>query len=204
MGLFAALPLWPVTALCLVRTAGRGVFSGLRCGLGVGSANGLAAIIALVGLRAIAALPADFRSLLALCGSLIVIVIGILMLRRRHIVKAAHDKPRIHTPFGDIGLPVVLILSNPWSIPSLAAYCTILGLHAESLGLPEALLVGSGVVAGTLLLWAVIGKVSQSSASRHILRFRHWSYVALGILLVIGGSTALIYTARSFIVRMQG
>ncbi|HYT12473.1 MAG TPA: LysE family transporter, partial [Candidatus Nitrosopolaris sp.] len=85
LGFAVAATPGPIFLLCLRRTLLRGWLSGLVSGLGVATADGLYAAVAVFGVTAVTSLLAGERKALAVAGGALLIVLG---------VRIALEKPK--------------------------------------------------------------------------------------------------------------
>lgn len=182
----------PIFFLCLRRTLLRGWRAGLLSGLGVATADGFYAAIAVFGVAALATILVGGTRWLALIGGAALIVLGLRSVVERPVL------PREQAPVTGRGLAwsylstLGLTITNPATIVSFAALAAALGAGLSGGILPPALVV-VGVFAGSATWWVLLAAMAA------LLRTRITPAVArtIGIVsgLAIAGLGALAIVA---------
>ena len=164
LGLAVAAAPGPIFFLCLRRTLVRGWLFGLVSGLGVATADGFYAAVAVFGITAITSLLTGERKALALAGGALLIVLG---------VRIALEKPK------DLATPVAngrhlawaylstlgLTITNPATILSFAALAATLGAGAGGGYLRPALVVFA-VLLGSAAWWCLLAGATTGLRAR--------------------------------------
>lgn len=154
IGLLVAVPVGPLGLLCINRSLMLGALAGLASGLGVASADALAAGIAALGISFVSDFLFEFQVLLRLIGGMFLCVIGYRIYRAEPAVKV----PTISTNglLGAYATTFFLTFSNPVTILSFVAIYA--GWHVPTLHghyLSAALLM-TGVFIGSALWWVLL------------------------------------------------
>jgi threonine/homoserine/homoserine lactone efflux protein len=168
----------PIFFLCLRRTLTRGWISGIVCGLGVATGDGLYAALAAFGVAAVTSALVAQRRWLALVGGAVLLALGLRIVLRR----PAGSEPAIAPGAGstsDYLSTLGLTLTNPATILAFAAVFTVLGVGTTGGRLAATLLV-LGVVLGSGAWWVVLATVVA------LLRARVTPTVVRGISLLSG------------------
>ncbi|TMD89075.1 MAG: LysE family translocator [Chloroflexi bacterium] len=164
LGLAVAAAPGPIFFLCLRRTLVRGWLFGLVSGLGVATADGFYAAVAVFGITAITSLLTGERKALALAGGALLIVLG---------VRIALEKPK------DLATPVAngrhlawaylstlgLTITNPATILSFAALAATLGAGAGGGYLRPAFVVFA-VLLGSAAWWCLLAGATTGLRAR--------------------------------------
>ncbi len=180
----------PIFFLCLRRTLLRGWRVGLFSGLGVATADGIYAAIAVFGVAAIATFLAGGSRWLSLIGGAALIVLGLRSVIER---PAASDQ----APATGRGLAwayastLGLTITNPATIVSFAALAAALGTGLRG-SLVSPLLVVAGVFAGSAAWWLLLAGMAAlmrtrvtPSVARTIGIISGLAIAALGVLAVV-------------------
>src|SRR3989304_7600794 len=93
IGFVVAVPVGPLGLLCINRALALGALCGLFSGLGVATADALAAGIAALGISLISGFLTDHQVLLRLGGGCFLCYLGL---------KIYRTKPAVQTPTGDV------------------------------------------------------------------------------------------------------
>lgn len=188
LGLAIAAPLGPIGALCISRTLERGFAAGVAGGLGTALADGVYAALAAFGFAAFSdALAAVDRPLRLVGGAFL------LWLGWRSMTPAPPRTAAAVSVRDLVGTTVatfLLTIANPMTILSFAAIFAGLGL-ASGTGTAGAVLVVSGVLAGSMLWWSMLS--GGVALARHRLSdaFALWVSRLSGVVLIAFGLWAL-------------
>jgi threonine/homoserine/homoserine lactone efflux protein len=155
LGFAVAASPGPIFFLCLRRTLLRGRLYGLLSGLGVATADGAYAAIAVFGVAALTTAIAGGRRPLAVIGGAALIVLGarILLERRRkpNETPAATRAGLAWAFLSTFGLTI----TNPATVISFAALATTLGLGTGA-GFVKSSVLVVGVLLGSAAWWCVL------------------------------------------------
>jgi threonine/homoserine/homoserine lactone efflux protein len=154
IGLVVAVPVGPLGLLCINRSLMLGALGGLASGLGVASADALAAGISALGISFVADFLAEYQVFLRLVGGTFLCVLGYRIYRTEPAVQVATIST--NGLFSAYATTFFLALSNPVTFLSFIAIYA--GWHVETLQghyLAAALLM-AGVFIGSGLWWIVL------------------------------------------------
>ncbi|SFQ61310.1 putative LysE/RhtB family amino acid efflux pump [Roseivivax halotolerans] len=188
IGLAIAAPLGPIGALCINRTLERGFVAGVAGGLGTALADGVYAALAAFGFAAFSSILSVIDIPLRLVGGTFMLWLGWKGLTPSPPRMAAKVSAR--DLIGTTASTFVLTITNPLTILSFAAVFAGLGLASGS-GATSALLVVSGVFAGSMLLWGILS--GGVALARHRLpeTFAAWVSRLSGVVLIAFGLWAI-------------
>lgn len=190
IGLVVAVPVGPLGLLCINRSLMLGPVAGLASGLGVASADALAAGIAALGISFVSDFLVDYQVWLRTVGGIFLCVLGYRIYRTEPAVKV----PTISTN-GLLGAYVTtffLTFSNPVTILSFIAIYA--GWHVPTLHghyLAAALLM-MGVFIGSALWWAVLFAALTLFRLHISHAFLGWVHRVSGVVIVGFGVTVLL------------
>jgi threonine/homoserine/homoserine lactone efflux protein len=190
MGLVVAVPVGPLGLLCINRALMMGPTHGLFSGLGVATADALAAAIAALGITLISSFLSTHQVLLRLIGGAFLCYLG-------HAIYTA--KPASQAPMKSInGLlgcymtTLLLTVSNPVTILSFVAIYA--GWHVPSLHghYAAAATLTLGVFAGSALWWVGLFLGLTIFHERFNLRLLFWVHRVSGVVIAVFGVIVLL------------
>jgi threonine/homoserine/homoserine lactone efflux protein len=189
-GLALAAPVGPVGLVCIRRTLSRGMLSGFLSGMGAAIVDAMYASVAAFGVTIISSTLAKYSSILELVGGLFLCALGIHAIRSHKVVEASD--PQSHSHYGDFASVFVLTLTNPATIIGFAALFSALGLTGEEGSRRGAMILVSGVFAGSALWWLILSTVMHHI--RHFLsgKSMHWINLVSGAAIVLIGVVVII------------
>jgi threonine/homoserine/homoserine lactone efflux protein len=190
IGMMVAVPVGPLSLLCINRALATGALCGLFSGLGVATADALAAGIAALGITLISGFLTDHQVLLRLgCGCLLC-YFGL---------KIYRTKPAVQTPSGNVnGLAAayattfLLTLSNPMTILSFIAIYAgwqVESLHGHYLA---AAVLTLGVFCGSALWWVLLFLGMTTFPDKFSLKTLGWIHRVSGALITGFGLVLLL------------
>jgi threonine/homoserine/homoserine lactone efflux protein len=165
LGFLVAASPGPIFFLCLRRTLLRGWRVGLLSGLGVATADGVYAAIAIFGIAAVTTFVSGASRWLALVGGAALIVVGL-----RSIIErpgdAAQQQPATARGLASAYASTLgLTITNPATVISFAALAAALGAGLSG-GLIKPATVVLGVFAGSATWWAVLATLAAALRAR--------------------------------------
>ena len=190
MGLVVAVPVGPLGLLCIHRALMLGPVCGLFSGLGVATADALAAGIAALGFTLISGFLTDHQLLLRLLGGAFLCYLG---------YKICVTEPAAQAPTQDInGLlsayatTFLLTFSNPVTILSFVAIYA--GWHVPSLDgrYDAAATLTLGVFTGSALWWVGLFIGLTTFHDTFNLRFLFWVHRVSGVIIAGFGVILLL------------
>ena len=179
LGFLVAASPGPIFFLCLRRTLLRGWRVGFLSGLGVATADGSYAAVAVFGVAALATFLTGASRWLGLIGGAALVVLGVRSLIER---PATAEQPATVTGRGlawAYASTLGLTITNPATIVSFAALAAALGAGLAG-GFERPAAVVAGVFAGSAAWWALLATLAS------LLRARVTPSVARSIGVVSG------------------
>lgn len=165
LGFLVAASPGPIFFLCLRRTLLRGWLVGFASGLGVATADGFYAAIAIFGVAAVATFVTGASRWLALVGGLALIVIGLRSIVERARAAEQQQPPTARSLASAYASVLGLTITNPATIISFAALAAALGAGLSG-GLVRPVTVVLGVFAGSATWWAVLATLAAALRAR--------------------------------------
>lgn len=155
LGILIAMPVGPITLLCIRRTLAHGRLSGLLSGLGVATADGAYGLVAALGLTAISGFLLKGQIFLGIAGGLFMCYLGLKAFRSKPAHDAAVAKDR--GGLRDYSSALALTITNPMTILMFLGIFAGLGIHSGNY-LDSSLLV-VGVFLGSAVWWVALAYV---------------------------------------------
>ena len=195
IGVVVAVPVGPLGLLCINRSLMLGALAGLASGLGVASADALAAGIAALGISFIADFLSQYQFLLRMIGGVFLCVLGYRIYRIEPAVKV----PTISTNglLGAYATTFFLTISNPVTILSFIAIYAgwhVPTLHGHYL---SAALLTMGVFIGSGMWWVVLFTGLTLFRMNISHGFLGWVHRISGAVIVGFGITVLLSLSLS-------
>ena len=181
MGLVVAVPVGPLGLLCINRSLAMGPTYGLFSGLGVATADALAAAIAALSIALVSGFLIEYQLILRLIGGAFLCYLGYTIYM---------TEPVTHAPIKDINGLVgayattfFLTFSNPVTILSFVAIYA--GWHVPSLAgqYVAAATLTIGVFIGSALWWVALFLGLEAFHEKFNLRFLFWVHRVSGAII---------------------
>jgi threonine/homoserine/homoserine lactone efflux protein len=189
-GLALAAPVGPVGLLCIRRTLTRGMLSGLLSGMGAAVADAIYASVAAFGVTIISSTLDRYSSALEICGGILLCILGVHAIKRHHIIEVQAGAPTnlVQTFFSTLAIT----LTNPATIIGYAALFSALGLTGDEGSRRGAIVLVSGVFAGSALWWLLLSTTMHHI--RHLLSDNalKWINLISGSFLTLMGVAVII------------
>jgi len=193
IGLVVAVPVGPLGLLCINRALMMGPVCGFFSGLGVATADALAAGIAALGISLISGLLVEHQLALRLVGGVFLCYLGYKIYRTEPAAQAPVNN--VNGLFGAYMTTFLLTFSNPVTILSFVAIYA--GWHVPSLHgryIAAALLTG-GVFTGSVLWWVGLFIALTAFHHKFNLRFILWVHRVSGAVIAGFGVVVLLSLA---------
>jgi threonine/homoserine/homoserine lactone efflux protein len=190
IGFVVAVPVGPLGLLCINRALLLGPVTGLVSGLGVATADALAAGIAALGISFVSGFLSDHQIILRLLGGAFLVYLGLCIYQ---------TEPRQQPPPSSVnGLlsayatTLFLTFSNPVTILSFIAIYA--GWHVESMSgrYVSAAILTSGVFIGSSLWWIGLFVGLTAFREKFSLRIVGWIHRVSGALIAGFGLVVLL------------
>jgi len=153
-GAAIAAPLGPVGLLCIHRGILSGRAAAFLSGLGAATAHGTYALAAALGLSFVTGTVFPHRHLLRAAAGLFLCILGARILISRPADRPA--EPVGHGLSGAYASTLLLALSSPVTMVTIAAVFSGAGLPGPGGGTAAALLLASGVFLGSAFWWLLL------------------------------------------------
>ncbi len=174
IGIVVAVPVGPMGLLCVNRALSGGPTYGLFSGLGVATADALAAGIAILGLTLVSTFLIDQQTWLRLIGGGFLFYLGVKVFRTRPVTQASlADRNGL---IGAYMSTFLLTFTNPLTIVSFVAIYAGWGIQSLQGNYFSAGFLTVGVFAGSAFWWVLLsGSIAafREKFSRSGLRWIH-------------------------------
>ena|SRR2546428_155083 len=154
IGFIVAVPVGPLGLLCINRALSLGPLLGLFSGLGVASADALAAGIAALGISLVSTFLSDHQIFIRFVGGLFLCYLGFKIYRT---TPSRQPPPaNVNGHFGAYATTFLLTFSNPVTIVSFLAIYAGWGVESLSGHYFAAAILALGVLIGSALWWIAL------------------------------------------------
>jgi threonine/homoserine/homoserine lactone efflux protein len=190
IGLTLAVPVGPISLVCIHRTVANGRLHGIVSGLGVATADSFYAAVAFLGLTAVSGLIIGHQSLFRLIAGIVLIFIGIRVFRS---IPAAVSPGDGREPYlGDYLSLLAIAIVNPLTIIFFITILPGFGVVAQGTTLIAAVPFVTGVFLGSAAWWfslcGTLGAVRSRMSTENLRQINRIS----GILITCFGVGLLI------------
>ena len=180
IGIIVAAPMGPVNILCLHRTITCGRIAGLTAGLGAALGDGAFALVAALGITAVAAFVEAHEAWFRIPGAIMLLALGVkLWLSHPHYEQRDANGQSL---LRSLVATFLLTVSNPITIAAFLALFVAWGLSA-GLTIPAATEVVLGVLVGSMAWWValvfIIGMLHRKIEDRYMLLLNRITAVAV-------------------------
>lgn len=190
IGLTLAVPVGPISLVCIHRTVADGRFHGIVSGLGVATADSLYAAVAFLGLTAVSGLIIGHQTLFRLLAGIALILVGIQVFRS---VPAAVSNGDEQEPYLQDYLSLFAITAaNPLTIIFFITILPGFGVVAQGTTLIAAVPFVAGVFLGSVVWWIILcgslGSVRSRLSTENLRQINRIS----GVLITCFGAGMLV------------
>ncbi len=207
IGVLVAAPVGPVNVLCIQRAIERGFWGGVAAGIGAVLGDGLIALFAALGVRAISGAVQDYRTIIQIVGGLALAGFGMKLFLagpRIEMLHPAHaDNATLKDFAWDIPQTFFLTITNPGAVLGLFAIFGGVSTFVEVKSHIDALTMVAAIMGGSLGWWVLlsnlIGRIRHKidgSRFGHINRIAGLLLIVFGVVLV--GEMVMKHLARLF------
>jgi threonine/homoserine/homoserine lactone efflux protein len=190
IGFVVAVPVGPLGLLCINRALLLGPVTGLISGLGVATADALAAGIAALGISFVYGFLSDHQIILRLLGGAFLVYLGLSIYQ----TKPTRQPPpsRVNSLLSAYATTLFLTFSNPVTILSFIAIYA--GWHVESMSgrYVSAAILTLGVFIGSALWWIALFVGLTAFREKFSLRIVGWIHRVSGALIAGFGLVVLL------------
>jgi len=190
IGFVVAVPVGPLGLLCINRALATGALCGLFSGLGVATADALAAGIAALGISLVSGFLTDHQIFLRLGGGIFLCYLGLKIYQTQPAEQAPTDS--VNGLLGAYVTTFLLTFSNPVTILSFVAIYA--GWQVESLSghYFAAAELTLGVFIGSALWWVALFLGLTAFRDKFSLRVLFWVHRVSGVLIAGFGVVVLL------------
>jgi len=190
MGLVVAVPVGPLGLLCINRALMLGPVCGLFSGLGVATADALAAGIAALGISLVSGFLTDYQVTLRVIGGFVLCYLGYTIYRTQPVGQAPPGN--VNGLLGSYATTFFLTFSNPVTILSFVAIYAgwhVPTLHGHYIAAAQLTL---GVFIGSAAWWIALFIGLTTRRNKFSLHFLGWVHCVSGILIAGFGVIVLL------------
>jgi threonine/homoserine/homoserine lactone efflux protein len=161
IGVIVALPLGPINLLGLQRAVERGYFGGLAVGLGILLGDGLIALAAGFGVKALSGAIADYLTVIQIIGGLALMVAGakLIFVRPQIVTSAEAAKASLLQFIWDVPAAFLLTITNPGAVLGLLAMFSGVSAFVEVTSNIDVFTMAAAVMAGSFSYWVVVSRL---------------------------------------------
>jgi threonine/homoserine/homoserine lactone efflux protein len=190
IGLIVAVPVGPLGLLCINRALMLGPLCGLCSGLGVATADAIAAGIAALGITLISGFLSDHQVLLRFIGGIFLCYLGYKIYRTEPVSRVPINT--VNGLLSAFATTFFLTLSNPVTILSFIAIYA--GWHVPSLHghYAAAATLTAGVFTGSALWWVGLFLGLTAFHEKFNLDFLFWVHRVSGAVIASSGVIVLL------------
>ncbi|MFA4860122.1 LysE family translocator [Methanoregula sp.] len=197
IGLTLALPVGPLSLLCIQRAVTVGRLHGIVSGIGIATADSFYAAVVFLGLTLISGMILTHQSLFRLIAGLVLLLIGIMV-----FVSAppeAKARPEQESYLKDFLTTLAIGIANPLTIIFFLAILPAFGVVFQGASQVLAAEFVAGVFCGSTLWWILLcGSVGSFRSRMSIDSLKKINKISGVIIFVIGtGMLALILLSWS-------
>jgi threonine/homoserine/homoserine lactone efflux protein len=170
IGLTLAMPVGPISLVCIHRSISDGRFHGIFSGFGVATADSFYAAVAVLGLTIVSGVVLSYQGIFRCLAALILIIIGIRVFMS---VPDPLDRSPEHESYHKDYLSLLVVaLANPLTLIFYAAILPGFGIVVQNSGPVSAAEFIAGVFSGSAAWWIILcgslGSVRSSITSSHL------------------------------------
>jgi threonine/homoserine/homoserine lactone efflux protein len=190
IGLTLAVPVGPISLVCIHRTVANGRLHGIFSGFGVATADSFYAAVAFLGLTAVSGLIIGHQALFRLLAGIALVIIGIQVFRS---IPAAVGDGNGQEPYLKDYLSLLAIAgANPLTIIFFVTILPGFGVVAQGTTLIAAVPFVAGVFLGSAMWWVILCGSLGTVRSRLSPRNLRWINRASGLLVSCFGAGMLV------------
>ena len=191
VGLTIAVPVGPISLVCIHRTVANGRLHGIVSGLGVATSDSLYAAVAFLGLTAVSGLIIDHQAVFRLVAGIALVLVGIQVFRSLPAVVRDGTNPESY--IRDYLSLFMIAAANPLTIIFFITILPGFGVMAHGTTLIAAVPFVAGVFLGSVVWWIILcGSLGSVRSRVSIENFRRINQVS-GILISCFGAGMLFF-----------
>ncbi len=154
IGILVAAPVGPVNILCIQRTLQRGFWGGLAAGFGAVLGDGILALTAAYGIKAISVSFNTYQQELKILGGLILITFGVRLFMKKPVMSEPVDElARLSKNAGAIPQSFFLTVTNPGAFLGVLFFVGALASKVGAFDAFNAFVLVLAIMVGSLSWW---------------------------------------------------
>jgi threonine/homoserine/homoserine lactone efflux protein len=189
VGLTLAVPVGPISLVCIHRTVANGRLHGIISGLGVATSDSLYAAVAFLGLTAVSGLIIDHQTAFRLVAGIALVLVGIQVFRS--VPAVVRDGTNPESYLRDYLSLFMIAAANPLTIIFFITILPGFGVMVHGTTLIAAVPFVAGVFLGSVVWWIILcgslGPVRSRLSFENLRRINQVS----GILIACFGAGLL-------------
>ena len=190
VGFTIAVPVGPISLVCIHRTVAGGRLHGIFSGLGVATSDSFYAAVAFLGMTAVSGLIIGNQTVFRLVAGIALVLVGIQVFRS--VPAAVSDDPDPNSYFKDYLSLLAIAAANPLTIIFFITILPGFGVAAHGTTLIAAVPFVAGVFLGSTVWWIILcgslGSVRSRFSTGNLQRINQVS----GILITFFGAGMLV------------
>jgi threonine/homoserine/homoserine lactone efflux protein len=190
VGLTLAVPVGPISLVCIHRTIAGGRLHGIFSGLGVATSDSFYAAVAFLGLTAVSGLIIGHQAAFRLIAGIALVLVGIQVFRS--VPAAVRDGANPDSYLKDYLSLLAIAAANPLTIIYFITILPGFGVVAHGTTLIAAVPFVAGIFLGSAVWWIILCGSLGSVRSRLTVDNLRWINQASGILITVFGAGMLI------------
>jgi threonine/homoserine/homoserine lactone efflux protein len=190
IGLTLAVPVGPISLLCIHRTVANGRLHGIFSGLGVATADSMYAVVAFLGLTVISGVIIGHQFLFRFIAGVVLILVGIRVFRSVPAVVSPEDGQESY--LRDYLSLFAIGAANPLTIIFFITILPGFGVVMQGTSLIAAVPFVTGVFLGSVIWWILLCGALGSVRSRLSTDTIRWINRISGFLITCGGAGLLV------------
>jgi threonine/homoserine/homoserine lactone efflux protein len=189
VGLTIAVPVGPISLVCIHRTVANGRLHGIISGLGVATSDSLYAAVAFLGLTAVSGLIIGHQMIFRLVAGIALVLVGIQVFRS--VPAVVRDGTNQESYIRDYLSLFMIAAANPLTIIFFITILPGFGVMAHGTTLIAAVPFVAGVFLGSVVWWIILcGSLGSVRSRLSIENLRRINQVS-GILITCFGAGML-------------
>lgn len=195
IGLTIAVPVGPISLVCIHRTVASGRLHGIISGLGVATSDSFYAAVAFLGLTAISGLIIGHQTEFRLVAAIALVLVGIQVFRS--IPVEVRNNPDPESFIRDYLSLLAIAAANPLTLIFFITILPGFGVVAHGTTLVAAVPFVAGIFIGSAVWWIVLCGSLGSVRSRLSTENLRWINRVSGILITGFGAGMLVLMAAA-------
>jgi len=195
IGLTIAVPVGPISLVCIHRTVANGRLHGIVSGFGVATSDSFYAAVAFLGLTAISGVIIGHQTEFRLVAAIALILVGIQVFRS--VPAAVRSNPDPESFVRDYLSLLAIAAANPLTIIFFITILPGFGVVAHGTTLITAVPFVAGIFLGSSVWWIILcgslGSVRSRLSTENLRRINQVS----GILITVFGAGMLVLLAAA-------